>query len=300
MEHSTNECHRRTAAHTVLNARVLCYEGVTASPQLNGIELQNRDLALLRGLFESRVMSLGHIAELYFQGKKEAAKKRVQKLKAAHLVVERPRRPTEPSILTIARSAISILLEQKRLDGFPPITSSILHNRSLVSPLTLGHELEVMNVKAAIVKAVNSSNSFRVAEFSTWPALSQFHGRRPSTNEYGGLDVLVKPDGFVRIQRENDRNSPAYALFLEVDRSTESLDTFAIRAACYADYYRTGGFAAQWQSRRPQELSISSHRSVQNHGAQKQCRGAASSKHPADSHTSLAHHDRGDHKPPTA
>jgi hypothetical protein len=45
--------------------------------------LQDRDFALLRGLFESRVMTAGHIATLYFDGSREAAKKRLQKIKAA-------------------------------------------------------------------------------------------------------------------------------------------------------------------------------------------------------------------------
>jgi len=45
---------------------------------LHSIDLQERDFALLRGLFESRVMTAAHIASLYFDGKKEAAKKRLQ------------------------------------------------------------------------------------------------------------------------------------------------------------------------------------------------------------------------------
>jgi len=49
------------------------------------ISLQKRDLALLRGLFESRVMTNDHATALYFEGKSEAAKKRLQKLKAAGL-----------------------------------------------------------------------------------------------------------------------------------------------------------------------------------------------------------------------
>ena len=37
------------------------------------INLQIRDFALLRGLFECRVMSKEHATELYFEGKSEAA-----------------------------------------------------------------------------------------------------------------------------------------------------------------------------------------------------------------------------------
>jgi hypothetical protein len=44
------------------------------------VELQERDLAVLQGLFESRLMTLTHITRLYFNGHAEAAKKRVQRL----------------------------------------------------------------------------------------------------------------------------------------------------------------------------------------------------------------------------
>ena len=60
--------------------------------KLPGLDLQQRDFEVLCGLFESRVMAAGHIAALYFDGKREAAKKRLQKLKAAGLISERKRR----------------------------------------------------------------------------------------------------------------------------------------------------------------------------------------------------------------
>jgi hypothetical protein len=50
------------------------------------ISLQDRDIDLLRGLFECRVMTTDHATALYFDGKSEAAKKRLQKIKAAGLI----------------------------------------------------------------------------------------------------------------------------------------------------------------------------------------------------------------------
>jgi hypothetical protein len=41
------------------------------------VELQERDLAILQGLFESRLMTLTHITHLFFNGRGEAAKKRI-------------------------------------------------------------------------------------------------------------------------------------------------------------------------------------------------------------------------------
>lgn len=60
------------------------------SGEISGIDLQPRDVALLRGFFESRIMNLAHVSALYFDGKSDMAKKRVQKLKKAGLLREHP------------------------------------------------------------------------------------------------------------------------------------------------------------------------------------------------------------------
>jgi hypothetical protein len=70
------------------------------------LQLQERDFAFLRGLFECRVMTNDHATALYFAGKNEAAKKRLQKIKAAGLVTERPRRAFEPSILFLTHKPL--------------------------------------------------------------------------------------------------------------------------------------------------------------------------------------------------
>ena len=64
--------------------------------KIDTLHPQDRDFALLRGLFECRVMTTDHATALYFDGKNEAAKKRLQKIKAAELISERPRRAFEP------------------------------------------------------------------------------------------------------------------------------------------------------------------------------------------------------------
>jgi hypothetical protein len=206
-----------------------------------GIALQPRDHDLLCGLFESRVMTLGHIAVLYFNGKKEMAKKRVQRLKAAGLVRERPRHQTEPSILFLAKKALELLRNRGHLCGYPTIAISQLEKRTSVSALTLRHELEVMDVKTAMTAAVNKTERFRIAEFSTWPRLNQFKSCRPD-----GERVMVKPDGFIRIEEaEADGELSEHTFYLELDRSTEGPDVLADRCHCYLDYYRIGDFAVR-------------------------------------------------------
>src|SRR5688572_475912 len=90
------------------------------------IELQERDLELLRGLFESRIMTLDHIAALHFSGKREMAKKRVQKLKAAGYLAERPRQASEPAIMHITGLSLDLLKERGDLADFPQLSRAAL------------------------------------------------------------------------------------------------------------------------------------------------------------------------------
>ena len=214
--------------------------GMAAIPQ-SGIVFQERDLALLRGLFESRVMTSKHVAALYFDGRAEAAKKRLQKLKAEGLVTERPRRAYEPSLLFLGIKAFRVLLERGCLSDYPKLGLDALQKRAQVSELTLRHELEVMDVKATLMGAVAETPAFSTAEFSTWPLLYQFSAHRPSA----GTEVVVKPDGFLRIMEQKNGETYEHTFFLEVDRSTETQDTLGERTASYLHYYQSGGLAVR-------------------------------------------------------
>lgn len=186
-------------------------------------------------------MTLAHAAVLYFEGKKEMSKKRIQKLKVAGIIRERPRSFSSPSILYIGSKGIEILRAYGHLVEYPEASLPDLENRARVSDLTLRHELEVMDVKAAMAAGIRMLANLRLPEFSTWPALHEFEARRPS-----GERVDVKPDGFLRIhESEDDSGVSEYAYFLEVDRSTETLEALFRRIQCYLDYYRSGGFAVR-------------------------------------------------------
>lgn len=197
--------------------------------------------ALLTSLFESRVMTSKHISVLCFDGKGEAAKKRLGKLKNAGLVNERPRKSVDPAVLFLTRKAFALLNDKGVLANYPKLDSTALEKRSRVSELTLKHELEIMDVKAAIHSALKRTKAFTIQEFSTWPLLYQFEAFRAG---YGGEEVLVKPDGFIRIhEKEEGEGASEHSFFLEVDRSTETQETLVARAGCYLDYYKSGGFA---------------------------------------------------------
>jgi hypothetical protein len=201
------------------------------------LEIQPRDLILLRGLLDSRVATIHHLSALYFEGRLEAARKRVQKLKAARIVHERPRRSTDPAVYFLTRKAFRILDAHGVLRNYPNIGWTNLEKRARVSELTLKHELEVMDVRSALTATLEKCGH-SVVEFATWPKLFQFMARQPGIG-----DVLVKPDGFIRIQGNDADGGFEDMFFLEVDRSTEEQQILASRASCYRDYYERGGLA---------------------------------------------------------
>ncbi len=207
------------------------------------LQLQDRDLALLRSLFECRVMTTSHAAVLHFEGKPHAANKRLQKLKAAQFISERPRRAFDPAVLLLTRKGLDLLQERGVLREYPPLSLTVLEQRARVSELTIRHELEVMEVKTAFHAVFASSERFSLKEFSTWPRLHEFKAFRAKLH---GTETVVKPDGFVRIQEMDPSGDKfEHTFFLEVDLSTESQDILVSRAGCYLDYFKSGGFAVR-------------------------------------------------------
>ena len=213
------------------------------------IDLQDRDVSLLRGLVESRVLASNHVTTLYFDGRAESAKKRLQKLKAAGLVAERPRRVYERSLLYLTRKALRIMEQLGHLTEYPQLSLAAMEKRSRVSELTINHEVAVTDVKVAFTQAVSERGDLKLAEFSTWPALYQFKAINP--NGFGDF-ITVKPDGFIRILENDAGDLRQHSFFLELDRSTETLDTLVTRAVCYLEYYRSGDFAV-WRGGRRDE-----------------------------------------------
>ena len=207
-----------------------------------GIQLQDRDYALLQTLFESRIMTAAHVAALHFDSKPEATKKRLQKLKSAGHIGERTRRVNEKSILFLTRKGFGLLKQAGFLQNFPHFSLPSFEKRADVSALTIRHELEVMDVKAAFHTALLGASNLAVAEFSTWPQLHQFEAKRPGHDH---TEVKVKPDGFIRIHETEEEGTSEHTFFLELDRSSETLETLVNRAGCYLSYYQSGGFAVR-------------------------------------------------------
>lgn len=190
-------------------------------------------------------MTLAHAASLYFGVSLEAAKKRTQRLKAAGYVHERPRfRAYDPSILSLTRRGFETLRRATLLSDYPIIGWESMERRIHVSPFTLQHELDVLSTKAALAAVVRAAPHHRLVEFSTWPRLFSFRARQQTEDGFERA-VIMKPDGFVRIETEvsDSTSTVRSAFFLELDRSTETQQNLRGRASGYLDFYRSGGFA---------------------------------------------------------
>jgi hypothetical protein len=200
-------------------------------------------------------MSLAQASDLYFDSKPEAAKKRIQKLKAAGVIAERPRRVYHPSVLHLTQTGHSELHNRGLLRDYPIAPS--FEKRSRVSDFTLRHELAVMDMKAAFIRCARDSainrdlSTCQVHEFSTWPLLSQFNARPSMNGAANPPEMLVKPDGFIHATHTTPNGQAKHHRFyLEIDRSSEPQETLANRAACYMDHFRRGGLAQRYgQSR---------------------------------------------------
>ena len=187
----------------------------------------NRGILRLRGLFESRVMTLAHITALYFDGKKEMTKKRLQKLKAAGLIRERPRRVSDPSILHLTWMGYLSLRDNGQVEDDSRLSPKTFTRRMRVSPLTLSHEIAIGDALMAYTVALRDNERFKLLEFSVWPRRYSFIVDRAYRR------VEVQPDGYIRILDKSDSEKSELHFFLEVDRGTETIERLAEKCVNY-------------------------------------------------------------------
>ncbi len=141
------------------------------------------------------------------------------------MIAERKRKPYEPSVLFLARKGYMLLKDRGHLSPFPRMRWPALKLRFQISDFTLRHELAVMDVKAAFSAALTSPVAPRLVEFTTWPVLNQFKASIATEPE-----SVVKPDGFIRFHQEDCEGLFEHTFYLEVDRSSETVDTLVRKA----------------------------------------------------------------------
>lgn len=125
-----------------------------ASPPL---EIQPRDTAMFRGLYESRVMTIEQIAKLYFAGRREMARKRITKLKAAGFLTYRAKDSVcSETVVILAKAGYEQLVAAGAILDLPQLTWQKLQKRIDVGTTVLKHELLVVDAKVAFISAIAS------------------------------------------------------------------------------------------------------------------------------------------------
>jgi hypothetical protein len=183
-------------------------------------------------------MTLAQATSLYFDGKYDAACKRLQTLKAHGYIGDQRSRVGEASTLHLTKKAFDHLSVEGKLADYPRLTQEQFARRSRIKDSTLKHELSVMDVRVAVATAIAAGAPHRIEEFTCWPLLSQFTAMHPIQRNR----ITVWPDAFLRIS-EAGGNEREYSFFLEVDRSNEVQQVLVDKALCYRDFYARGGFA---------------------------------------------------------
>jgi hypothetical protein len=199
-----------------------------------------RDVAILRDLFDSRILTAQQIADIHFNGSRNASKQRLWTLKRAGLIAGRFGTPSGlPIPLRLTRDGFDILRKGGHLNDYPRLTWPTLSKRLKVSPLTLAHEVDVGWVKASFYRAARERGDTQINLAITWPRLLRFRVRPPHLSE----TVSVSPDGFIRFIQDDGAIKREQDVFIEVDRSTETISRIVERMQAYVAYYSTGGFA---------------------------------------------------------
>lgn len=211
----------------------------------DGIVLQPRDYDLLQGLYDSRLMTIKHATALHFEGKIDAAKKRLQKLQGAGMIVQRPRRPQDPAIYLLGREGYKALKRANLIDPEHDPGWARLYKRQRIGDLMLAHELAVMDVKVAFVTAIAKRSDLELVELSTSPERHKFRVVEAVPSIRGGVrfrSLYVKPDGFLRIEHNRQRDGQEERIiFVEVDRGTESHNRLSEKLRHYSQLRRRRG-----------------------------------------------------------
>ena len=204
--------------------------------------LQPRDLNVLQGLFEMRLMTRPQLGDLYFNGNQGSARQRIRKLKNAGYIAERPgRKPYARVPLYLTKKGYLTLRKTGLLGQYPIATWKTMRNRPYIKDTTLLHELELMDVCASFVHALQDHPEYQLEQLSTWTSLFAFYTFRHHRR------VTIRPDGFVCLMNPSDKE---IAFFIEYDRGTEQLKTLLAKVKAYYDYSRSGRYAS-WRKTFP-------------------------------------------------
>lgn len=204
------------------------------------LQLQERDLRILRQVHEDRFLTALQLTRLFFPSY-EMAKKRLHKLWNAGYL-RREFSPvtfgTSPAIYGLTAAGKDLLLERGVLT---PEELRWHKDRNRGTSPFKQHELALNDLKVAFTVACQASVEIHLHHFGRGAAY-QDRVRNPQP-EGGEKDYIpICPDGFVVLEQER----AYHYLFLEVDRGTMALRRVRSKLKGYREYYFQGGFFAKY------------------------------------------------------
>lgn len=175
------------------------------------IQITHRDLQILREIAFSRFLTVGHIADLCFEGRREAAKKRVQKLVASGYLETKEIFCGIPEVKSLSKLGWQCLAK-----SFRPVPNF------KVQAGTLKHDLLLRD---CMCRAVAAARRFGVnSQIQLLPYLLKIQ-------EWTNTRHLA-PDGTWKVEV----NGVEFRIFVELDRGTEKQKELAEKLHFYRDF----------------------------------------------------------------
>lgn len=213
--------------------------------KVGNMELQERDIAILKDVFDTRFITIEHAADLHFQDLKSAAasaKRRLSKLaengllKPQDVPLKRAKK-----VYRLTKQGLDILIERgilRQLAGEEWDAKLRKRYTDTISPAILEHEIGMLDIKVAVNAAIAEQAHLKVIDFGIWPLQYKFPVQRD------GRTVDQHPDGFLHIAefRPNEDHPRNHYFYVELDRGTETLYIVAQKADGYRQHLRDGGF----------------------------------------------------------
>lgn len=210
------------------------------SSRARGLELQPRDLLIIKQVMEDRFLTAQQIAQLFFPSY-EMAKKRLQKLWNAGFL-KREYAPvsfgSSPALYCLTAVGKQLLLEH----GVVPPGEMRWHKDSNRNKLLFKqHEIAVNDLKIAFLTATRAINGLSLYHFGKG---ADYYDQVANTEpEKGEKEYLpIRPDGFIVLENQTG----CHNFFLEVDRGTMTLKRIRAKLRGYRQYFFGGGFFAKY------------------------------------------------------
>lgn len=201
-------------------------------PVLDGFQLTDRDIDILRYVYEYRHAQIHHLSALTERPAKRLHR-RLFKL-IGHKYLARVVLPNEKHIYVLGVAGVHVLVEK----GIAPkemIDFRLRHKE--LKPLFLKHTLMVVDVHTALELASRTS----VVKLVAWKQGHELFDSVRITSEGKTERLPVRPDGFFTLE---DTTAPAghrrAHFFLEADRSTTTHQRFETKLRAYWHYFTTG------------------------------------------------------------